>query len=296
MRELVFVHGRSQQGKDSIALKAEWMAAFREGLQKSGLDIPIPEDRIHFPYYGQTLWDLVKGRPENEVAEVIVRGDDADEPEKQFVLEWIEALRQRLGITEEQLREVGEEDAVERGPLNWKWVRAVLKAVDKYVPGASANTVALFTKDVYRYLRNPGLQNAIDAGVSQAVSKDVETVVVGHSLGSVVTYNLLRREGRALGWKVPLYVTLGSPLAINVIRTAMAPNKHPSCATKWFNAMDRRDVVALFPLDQANFPVTPPIENKTDVDNPTSNRHGIRGYLGDPDVARRLHDALVAGD
>jgi hypothetical protein len=58
--------------------------------------------------------------------------------------------------------------------------------------------------------------------------------------------------------------------------------------------MDERDVVALYPLDAANFPVDPPIENKRDVDNPTSNRHGISGYLSDPVVARRLHEAVVA--
>jgi hypothetical protein len=37
----------------------------------------------------------------------------------------------------------------------------------------------------------------------------------------------------------------------------------------------------------------PPIKNKTDVDNPTPNRYGISGYLGDPS-ARRIYDALVA--
>ena len=50
VRELVFVHGRSQQSKDSAALKAEWVEAFRAGLRKWNLDLPIPEDRIRFPY------------------------------------------------------------------------------------------------------------------------------------------------------------------------------------------------------------------------------------------------------
>ena len=27
--------------------------------------------------------------------------------------------------------------------------------------------------------------------------------------------------------------------------------------------------------------------------NPTENRHGISGYLGDPEVARRVHAALT---
>jgi hypothetical protein len=59
--------------------------------------------------------------------------------------------------------------------------------------------------------------------------------------------------------------------------------------------MDTRDAVSLYPLDVQHFPLTPPvrpIENKIDVDNPTDNRHGISGYLGDPVVAKRIYDAV----
>jgi hypothetical protein len=57
--------------------------------------------------------------------------------------------------------------------------------------------------------------------------------------------------------------------------------------------MDPTDIVALYPLDGDLFDVTPPVDNKTDVDNPTPNHHGIEGYLGDPAVARRIHDSLL---
>ena len=50
MRDLVFVHGRAQQSKDSKALKAEWIAYWADGLKKSGLSVPLPDNRIHFPY------------------------------------------------------------------------------------------------------------------------------------------------------------------------------------------------------------------------------------------------------
>jgi hypothetical protein len=35
------------------------------------------------------------------------------------------------------------------------------------------------------------------------------------------------------------------------------------------------------------------VENETDVQNHTDNRHGIAGYLNDPDVAWRIHAALA---
>jgi hypothetical protein len=53
-------------------------------------------------------------------------------------------------------------------------------------------------------------------------------------------------------------------------------------------------VVALNPLDRANFPVTPEVENYSAVINTTDNRHGIAGYLDDPAVAARLLMALSA--
>ena len=78
-KQLVFVHGRSQQHKDSIALKAEWMNAFATGLAKNNLDMPIAESDIRFPYYGQTLYDLVDGADEKAAADVIVRGTGQDD-------------------------------------------------------------------------------------------------------------------------------------------------------------------------------------------------------------------------
>ena len=38
--------------------------------------------------------------------------------------------------------------------------------------------------------------------------------------------------------------------------------------------------------------MTPSITNKTNVNNHTDNRHGIVGYLDDPDVAKKIYQAL----
>ena len=75
-----------------------------------------------------------------------------------------------------------------------------------------------------------------------------------------MAYHLLSREGVARGWKVPLFVTLGSPLGVTAIRKAMKQltnvQRCPSCAAAWFNAMDERDVpVALPPVDHEVVPI-----------------------------------------
>jgi hypothetical protein len=288
---IVLIHGRAQEHKDSIALKGEWLDAFRLGLSKSNLALPLPEDRIRFPYYGQTLFDLVSDAA--EVAEVVVRGTEpANRDEQRFQQAVLEEVRQALGISDAQVDAALPGDVRQRGPANWEWVQGILAAIDQ-APGLSAASIALVTRDVYQYLKNPVVRKRIDDGVMQAMQPGVPTVVVSHSLGTVVAYHLLAREGAARGWVVPLLVTLGSPLGVTAIRQAISPIEHPACVGAWFNAMDERDVVALYPLTKDRFDVDPPIVNKTDVRNHTDNRHGIGGYLDDAEVARRIHAACA---
>ena len=73
-RKLVFVHGRSQQDKDSIALKSEWIENWRSGLAKTGLSLPLPEEDIRFPYYGDTLVQMAGDMSAEEAARIVARG------------------------------------------------------------------------------------------------------------------------------------------------------------------------------------------------------------------------------
>lgn len=304
MRDLVFVHGRAQQHKDSKTLKDEWISAWADGLKKNGLAVPLPESKIHFPYYGDTLDQLVAGKSPEEAAKIVVRGDapggggELSMEEKAF----IEAvLLESLDHFEKDPdgaihRALPPGAFIEKGVLNWEWVQAILEVLDKHVPGASGMSVALATRDVYQYLTNDVTRTVIDRGTASAIPESKEAVVVSHSLGTVVAYNVLRQNSQKRQWKVPLFVTLGSPLAVAVIKQKLAgikPIAFPTNVATWFNAMDERDVVSLHPLDKENFPLTPSIDNNTNVHNDTSNAHGISGYLGDKEVAKKIYDAVT---
>jgi hypothetical protein len=297
---LVFIHGRAQEKKDPSALKAEWIEAFEDGLAKSGLKLPIPENQIRFPFYGNTLYDLVEGKSPKDAADIIVKGPAAPDDEKKFIRNVLEEVGKKANITEAQLAAIAGQEIITKGPLNWEWLQTILEAIDRYVPHGSGASIALATYDVYVYLKNAAVRSIIDAGVSAAIKPNEPTVVVSHSLGTVVAYNLLRQRGQASNWNIPLFVTVGSPLAVTEIRNSVkalaAPAQCPTCCKAWFNAMDPRDVVALYPLTASEFPLdpqNPAIENKTDVRNKTTNRHGIAGYLDDKEVARKIYDALI---
>jgi hypothetical protein len=189
----------------------------------------------------------------------------------------MEEVRQKTGITDAQLAEVAGQDVVNRGP---------------------STNIALFTHDVYQYLKHSALRETMDTGVSDAMTADAEAIVVAHSLGT--SHNLLRQQGHLRGRRVPLFVTAGSSLEVTEIRKMLrnsAPIRSPQWVSNWLNAMDERDVVALYPLDTRHFPLNPTnpvIENKRSARNGTSNRHGIAGYLDDMEVAERIYDALIS--
>jgi hypothetical protein len=292
-KRLVLVHGRAQENKDSVALKQEWIEAFKRGLAKSGLQLPIAESDIKFPYYGQTLFDLVRDVAADKVAEVVVRGAAQDRAREQFLESVLNEVLAKAGVTEAQVSAMAGGDVVERGLQNKTWVLALLRAIDQHVPGASGASIALITNDVYQYVNDPNTKARIDDGVKQAMSNDGPTVVVGHSLGTVVCYSLLRKAKRDAGWQVPLLLTLGSPLGIGAIKESLAPIGSPECVKSWVNAYDPADAVALYALDQSHFRVNPSIENLAHVQNSTDNRHGISGYLDDKIVAKRIYEALT---
>lgn len=299
MREIVFIHGRSQQKMDSDALKAEWLAAWEIGLKKSNLSIP-PEIKIHFPYYGDTLDQLVAGKSPEDAADIVIRGAklgdnlELSQQEKAFIETFLLELVEHFeGDAQGAVQQVLSSDVViEKGVLNWNWVQAILKVLDRHVPGVGSAAVALAARDVFNYLTNPNIRQVIDTGVEQAIPEESDAVIVSHSLGTVVGYNVLRHISNR---KVPLFVTLGSPLALNVIKKKLAqikPIKFPEIVDEWCNALDKRDVVSLYPLSNKHFGLKPPIKNKTNVQNNTPNHHGIAGYLSDKEVAKKIFDAL----
>ncbi|MCB5164112.1 hypothetical protein LG634_04585 [Streptomyces bambusae] len=100
-------------------------------------------------------------------------------------------------------------------------------------------------------------------------------VVVGHSLGSVIAYEVLRELERP----VELLITVGSPLAITEVQDLLRqPPAVPSGVAAWHNASDLRDLVA---LDHTVRPEYAPEHLVTDhlVTNSSGNHHGIREYL-----------------
>jgi hypothetical protein len=288
-KRLLLVHGRAQQGKDPVVLKKEWISALTLGAKAAGLALPNGLD-VAFPYYGDALDKFTREYDIPLTSDIQAKGRDSiDENFLVFQAQVAEEVRQKAGVTETQVDSEYGANPREKGPLNWEWVQATLRAIDKYGGGISQKTLEQFTRDAFLYTTRITVQKEIDRIIANELTEE-PTVVVAHSLGSIVTYHVLSSDPRPL--KVPLHVTLGSPLGIRAVRDRFKPLRFPPPAKAWYNAFDNRDVVALYPLDDGNFYVRPKIENNNTVKNHTDNRHGIVGYLDDSHVAKKILESL----
>lgn len=294
--KLIFIHGRAQ-GFAQTRLKPEvikqkWVEALQKGLEKNNLDLPISENDIIFPYYGDILDNLVN-EYEKPVKDIIARGVVNNQEEIKFFQEFLQEIASNANISTNIISSKVNSEYRERGVLNWEWVQAILSAIDSKTPWGDSS-IKKFTYDVFLYLTISPIREAIDNEVKKHFTNE-PCVIVGHSLGSVVSYNTLSNE-TSEKMSVKKLITIGSPLGIRAITKRLSkPLRMPkSIEDGWFNAYDNRDYVALNPLTSRFFNIEPDeIENKMDVINQTDNRHGIEGYLNDKVIARKIHNALT---
>ena len=294
--KVIFVHGRDQQDQAPRQLRANWLTAWEKGLAKSNLSLP-PEDSIHIPYYADTLYDLMQELGQQKVGSVTRSGKTGinEAQEIAFIEEYLSEIAMANATTIGERMEVKEMVEVERGVLNWDIVQKLVGFLDeKNILGDYPIRKA--TRDVFVYLTQNHIKEAVNSIVEDAFDA-TPCVVVGHSLGSIITYLVLKNNPH---YQVKKYITIGSPLGINALANYLEPPLiMPTCirgeaADRWLNVYDERDFIALRPLDRTHFNNGFDIVNSTQVKNHTSNRHGIAGYLDDKMIAKTIYDAMLA--
>jgi hypothetical protein len=155
---------------------------------------------------------------------------------------------------------------IEQGFPMDRRINAIVRVLERLSP-FHGDFVMRLLRQAYAYLKKPAAGSGVDAIVRPVLDAG-PAVVVSHSLGTVVTFKLLRQialEGRPLD--VPLYVTLGSPLPLLAVRAALGPAfSVPNGVQRWLNAVDPNDFIALGQgLEPTSF--AGPIENLTDIRN-----------------------------
>lgn len=288
-KRILLVHGIAQDGKNPNSLKQQWQNSLTEELSDSGFKLPT-DIEFDFPYYGDLLAEFAEEIEPKSTFDAQARcTGSANKEFLRFKAEMVESIRMAAGITHAQIKNVHGGNTGVRAGQNGEWVESTIKALDKYSPSFTETALELFLRDVFLYTRYPRVKKAINKAVAEKLTEK-KTVVIGHSLGSLVSFNVLRQTTETLD--ISLFMTIGCPMGIRYISDRLKPLIRPKCINSWVNAYDKQDVFAPYPLNDANFKVKPEIINFNGVKNPTDNHHGVEGYLSNPVVAQSVLHAV----
>jgi len=300
MRRLIFIHGINNEKFTPEQIGQSWAAALR-GALGSLADSWWDDVRIDTAYYADVLhaheqsWD-------GGMAAVVAMATStlgADRAPDDLASLYVE-MQRGLGITDAQVETHLPADQAGRlrpmaAGIHKDWLKAIARALEAIVPGAANGLAEKFLRQAATYLNKPGTFDEINSLVEAQVFSDIDpenTVVVSHSLGTIIAYVLLRQMSDAP--KLPLFVTLGSPLGIRLVRDRIQmPYITPPIAARWLNGSDPEDFVALqTELNAATFgPVE--ITNISNLDNGHADAHAIEKYLAHPAIALAIGQALA---
>ncbi|MEU9736911.1 serine protease [Streptomyces sp. NPDC048002] len=281
--QLVYLHGRNQQGKDPGALRRQWTGALNEGLTRAGLRTLDPAD-TWFPFYGDRLAELLCA-PESLTGEGGAAAVAECDAYRRILLE----AAARAGLSESARADtpaVTAEEGIDplvrtlRRALGWVAARSDL---DEW-------TIDTVFQDVARYLSDTRVREEVLATVAEAVPDSGALVLVTHSLGTVVGVDLMSRL--PAGVDRVLLVTVGSPLGMDAVADRLlAGGPHrPGNVRGWLNAWSAADPVAIgCPLRERGWGE---VEQRIVV-NGTDRAHDITEYLSHTEVARAIGEALA---
>lgn len=290
---ILFIHGMAQGGKDPVTLKQTWIDTLNKGLAAAGKTLPDGVS-FDFPFYGDKLVSFTSATALPMPKDVLAKGGPGGKDLKfeEFTESVLKDMLKQSVLTEKDVEaEMDENDALvqEKAFQNWTWVRNIARAIDKHFPSMTEKAIEQFLSEVYLYVNSPGVTQSINAIVEKMLT-DEPTVVVSHSLGTVVGYKVIMSNQSRL--HLCKHVTIGSPLGIEAISSKLGIPENIAL-DGWYNTYDKDDIVALNPLNEKYFPTDPSIDNNNSVNNHTDNEHGIIGYLNDKNVAKVIADSCA---
>jgi hypothetical protein len=286
---ILMIHGRSQGGKYPEELKAIWINTLKKGFVAARS--PLPDDvKFDFPFYGDKLDQFTAQADLPTPDDLVAKGPGQDKEFEQFMQSMLAEMKVNAAITDKEVEAAMDGGNIqEKGIQNWHWVQAIARVIDHYWTDTADFTIETFLKDVFLYVNKPAVTRGINKIVEEKLTSE-PTIVIAHSLGTVVGYKVIMDNLTKLN--LIKFVTVGSPLGLKAISSKLGLLQNPGGTNGWYNAYDKRDIVALNALDDRNFPTDPVIVNNHNVDNHTENRHGIIGYLNDVAVAKQVAQSL----
>lgn len=185
---------------------------------------------------------------------------------------------------------------VENGAVKVKGVEA--KILPPWIRKSATEWITKqFIQDVSAYFYNPEQREAMrDRFRKVLIPEGGPYLVIGHSLGSVISYDVLRELGRSI--QTPYYITLGSPLGIDEVQDNLPkPLRIPEQIAVWKNFADLLDPVAFDKSLSDEYAPKGKIDDDIVVNRHTLrlsgfNPHSAAGYLATESVRKDVRKIL----
>ena len=235
---VVAVHGVGQQLKGTNILHSDWLPALRDGLSLAGFSTFAGRD-LKCAFYG----DLFRPRGVKAGRSPVLGASDLSvECDLPLLLAlWAQAARIQPEIDGPRGRTKA------RAPVSAQRALCALSR-SRFFAGLSERALIGDLKQVSNYLNDEHIRGKVRERVVNSISEETR-VLVGHSLGSVIAYEVLASGVCA---HVRRFVSLGSPLGIpNLVFDRLDPapcagwGAWPGRLGAWINISDMGDVVAL---------------------------------------------------
>lgn len=293
--KIIFIHGMNQQNYNADNLKQHWLDIFQQGINELKLAISVSDLDISLPFYGDLItkhqlsnrFDLDTFLPKSWVNLHFHKHSASTAPTAPntmqsipvlpyFMPEYELKLSKRLYLVSQLFKD--------------KALKEFSVILNNF-PKLHETLIHKFLIETYLYLANPQFMDEVHQRILASLEADQAHLIVAHSLGTVIAYNLLQQLSPR--YKIQRFITLGSPLAFKVIQSRLTPPiQSPACLNgDWHNFYSPDDFLTAFPLVNAPFDFQPAILN-TSISTFIHSPHQIAGYLQHPAVIKNIVDAL----
>ena len=290
MTRLVLVHGIKQEGRSSAGIQTEWLEAL---LDTIGDKTALHNIETTAPFYGDILFEQTKkyvpGQGRSASAEGLAgKGVEFYGPLLKEIAEREAELNPALS---QEVTDASASSGKRGEGIHKKSIIKLVKIIEKISP-LHGSWALKGLPQAYTYLNSRVAQREVDNCVRPHFETNQPVIVVAHSLGTIVTFKLLRELGSKVN--VPLLITLGSPLGLKVVRKALGSSySKPAGVGQWVNGFDPSDFVALARKLSSDLYDTK-INEISDIKNGDEDPHAIgnNGYLTDKRVADKISSAI----
>lgn len=279
-----------------------WVKSIQEGLSKNGGSLAPPIYVLETDGFSDVYWaDLMYPAPGDAESYVEAKPGALKWYKDKYLDDLRAQLQGNLGWVADTVK----------GTLGLNVVAdAVLNAKLKDLAFYYDSVRTINDRKAAQRLAREVLQDELIEAMSPHKGKDI--MLIGHSMGSIIAYDVLRRLGQEdPTWRVNHFVTMGSPLGLPHVKLKAeaffkagvygdATLRTPTIvAGSWVNFADPKDPVAFdshladdFVANSGGVRVRDDLILNDYEWNGKANRHKIFGYLRAPEFSKHLNDFL----